>query len=68
MEISENLGCYGNHKVPKTYDWKNVCHHHSSFSFDLMFLKLSDKVDMDEISEKFEKRPDPVMNLSVISP
>ena len=33
-----------------------------------MFLKLSDKVDMDEISEKFEKRPDQVMNLSVISP
>ena len=38
--------------------WKNACHHHNSFSFDQMFLKLADKVDMDEILNKFENWPE----------
>ena len=31
-----------------------VCHQHNSFSFDWIFLKLADKMDMDEISDEFE--------------
>ena len=33
-----------------------------------MFLKLADKVDMDEISNKFENWPDRIVNLRVTSP
>ena len=32
---------------------ENVFHYYNSFSFDWMFLKLADKVDMDKISVKF---------------
>ena len=31
-----------------------LCHHHNLFSFDWIFLKLANKVDMDENSHKFE--------------
>ena len=34
-----------------------LCHQHNSFSFARMFLKLADKVEMDEISNKFENWP-----------
>ena len=47
---------------------ENVFHHHYSFSFDRMCLKLADKVDMDEILRKFEKWPDWIINLRVTSP
>ena len=48
--------------------WENGCHHYNSFSFDQMFLKLTNKVDMDEISVKFENWPDRIINLRVTSP
>ena len=31
-----------------------LCHQHNSFSFDQIFLKLADKVDMDEFLDKSE--------------
>ena len=37
-----------------------------SFSFDVRFLKLADKADMDEISNKFKNWPDMIINLSYI--
>ena len=57
-------------KIPGTIDlqWENVCHHYNSFSFDRMFLKLTDKLGMDEISDKFETWPDRIINLRVTSP
>ena len=48
--------------------WENVCLHHNSFSFDRMFLKLADKMDMDEISDKIENRLDLIINLRVTTP
>ena len=32
----------------------DFCHQRNSFSFDWIFLKLEDKVDMDEILDEFE--------------
>ena len=31
------------------------CHHHNLFSFDQIFLKLADKVDIDGISDELKK-------------
>ena len=45
-----------------------ACHHHNSFSFDCIFLKLAEKADMDEISKKFENWLDRNINLLVTSP
>ena len=28
--------------------WEIACHHHNFFNFDQIFLKLTDKVDMDK--------------------
>ena len=35
---------------PKDFQWE-----HNAFSFDRIFLKVADDVDMDKISDKFEK-------------
>ena len=43
-------------------------HHYNSFSFDRMFLKLGDNVDMDEILEKFENLLDRIIGLKLTSP
>ena len=42
----------------------NVSHHHNSFSFERMVLKLATKVD--EILDKLENWPDRIFNLSYI--
>ena len=34
--------------------WENACHQHNSFNFDRIFLKLADKMDVDEISDGFK--------------
>ena len=39
-----------------------LCHQCNSFSFDWLFLKLADKVDMDEILNKFDNWPDQIIN------
>ena len=39
-----------------------------SFSFDRILHILADKVDMDEISDKFKNWPDWIINLRVTSP
>ena len=46
---------------------ENICHHNNSFSFDWMFLKLVDKVDMDYISDKFKNWLDRIINLRFTS-
>ena len=46
----------------------SLCHQRNSFSFDQIFLKLSDKEDMDEISDKIENWPDRLINPIVTSP
>ena len=45
-----------------------LCHQQNSFSFDQIFLKLADKVDMDRISDKFKTWPDCIIYLRVTSP
>ena len=42
-------------------------HQHNSFSFDLVILKLADKVDMDEVLDKLENCPDQIIYFSVTS-
>ena len=66
MEIHENLGWQPQGSID--LQWENVCHHHNSFSFNQMFLKLADKVDMDEISIKFENWSDRIVNLRIMFP
>ena len=44
------------------------CHKHNLFSFDWMIIVLADKVDMNDISDKFENWPDPIINLRVTLP
>ena len=48
--------------------WENACHHHNSFSFDWMFLKLAGKVDRRKISYSVKNWPDWIINLRVMSP
>ena len=43
-------------------------HQCNSFSFFRIFLKLADKVDMDEFSDDSETWPDRIINLRVTSP
>ena len=38
---------------PTDLQWENACHQWH-FGFDQIFLKLADKVDMDESENKFE--------------
>ena len=45
----------------------NACHHNNSHSFDRLFLKLADKMNMDTISNKFENWPDRIIDLRVTS-
>ena len=35
-----------------------LCHQYNTFSFDQIFLKLADKVDMDEILDEFKNWQD----------
>ena len=39
---------------PIDLQWENACHHNNSFSFVQKFLKLADKLDLDEISDEFK--------------
>ena len=48
---------------PIDLQWENACHHHNSFSFNCMFLKLTGNVHIDEISDKFENWPGQFINL-----
>ena len=43
---------------PIDLQWENFYHDHNSFSFDRMFLKFAEKLDMDEISNKLKNWPD----------
>ena len=43
-------------------------HQHNSFSFDRIFQKLADKMDMEEISVEFKTWPDRIISLRVTSP
>ena len=52
---------------PIGLQWVNACYHYISFSFDMTFLKLTDKVDMDESSDKSKNWPDRIITLSVTS-
>ena len=45
-----------------------IYHRYNSFSFDQMFLKRGDNVDINEICDKFENWPDRMINLRVASP
>ena len=45
-----------------------LCHQHNSFSFDMIFLTLADKVDIDEILDVFENWPDRIIILKVMPP
>ena len=42
-------------------------HQHNLFSFDWIILKLADKVDMDEVLDKFENCPDQIIYFRVTS-
>ena len=53
---------------PIDLQWEYACHHHNSFSFDQMFLKLADKMGMDEILNRLENWPDQIIYLRVTSP
>ena len=64
---NKSFACYGNNQVPQTYNKKMLVIIVHPFSFDQMFLELADKVDMDEISNKFEKWPDQIINLRVMT-
>ena len=44
------------------------CKNALTFSFDRMFLKLGNDVDIDEILKKFENWPDRIINLRVTFP
>ena len=44
------------------------CHQHNSYSFDQVFLKLADKANIGEITNKFEAWPDLNICLRVTSP
>ena len=48
--------------------WKNFGHQHNSFIFDQISLKLADKVDIDEVSDKLENSTDWIINLNITSP
>ena len=50
----------------KSSDW--LCHQPKSFSFDQIFLKLADKVNVDEIQVKFKDWPNWIINLRGTSP
>ena len=45
-----------------------IYHQHNSFSFDWIILELADKVDMGEVLDEFEKRPDLIVYLRVTTP
>ena len=40
-------------------------HRHNSFSFDRIYLKLADKLDMDGISDTFENWPHRIITLRI---
>ena len=46
----------------------DFCHQHNSLYFDQIFLKLADKVDMNDISHEFENLLDWIISLRVTSP
>ena len=50
--------------------WKSpvwLCYQHYLFSFNRIFLKLADKVDMDEVWDVCEKWPDKIILLRILS-
>ena len=48
--------------------WVTGCRHHNSFSFDQRFVKLANKVEMDEILDEFTNWPDQIISFRVMSP
>ena len=46
---------------PTDLQWETACHHHNSFSFDQMFLKLADKGGHGWIPVEFETWPDRII-------
>ena len=42
-----------------------LCYQHYSFNFDGIYLKLADKVDMDDISNRFETWTGRIINLRI---
>ena len=44
------------------------CHQHNPFSFDRLFLKLADKVDIGKISDEFENWPVRIINFRITFP
>ena len=62
---SENFDCFGNHNVLKTYNGEMFLIT-ITVSFDWMFLKLPDRLDMDEFLDMFKNWPDWNINLRVM--
>ena len=67
MEIQWKLWLLWQPKCPIHLQRENACHH-NSFSFYRIFLKIADKIDMDEISKEFENWTYRIINLRVTSP